>query len=153
MCWIVSGLLHKHQALFPFQFLLAKLPFVRTTSFLRYHINIFILRGIFICQISCVALKPLLTRCLYIELTVNAPLLCRFYIKISIPSFRLICTRLATRLYHSVNWSPTKTLLKETLSGFELSISTTVACFLRTMLNKLGNWSFSFWLTICPPKI
>ena len=146
MCWIVSGLLHKHQALFPFQFLLAKLSFVRTTSLLRYHINIFILRGTFICQISCVALKPLLTRCLYIELTVNAPLLCRFHVKQSIPSFRLICTRLAIRQYHSVNLSPTKALLKETLSGFELSTSATVACFLRTILNKLGNWSFSFWL-------
>ena len=139
MCWIVSGLLHKHQALFPFQFLLAKLPFVRTTYFLRYHINIFILRGIFICQISCITFKPLLTMCLHNELTVNAPLVYRFHINKSIPSFRLISNRLATRLYHSVNLSPTKALLKETLSGFKLSTSAIVAYFLRTIFNKLEN--------------
>ena len=44
------------------------------------------------------------------------------------------------------NLSPTKVLLKETLSGFELSPFATVACFLCTILNKLGNWSFNFWL-------
>jgi hypothetical protein len=107
----------KQQALFPFQFLLAKLSFVRMTPLFRYHINIFILRGIFICQISCVAFKPLMTRCLYIKLTVNAPLLCIFHINKSIPSFRLICTRLATRVYHLVKLSSTKALLKEILSG------------------------------------
>ena len=47
--------------LFPFQFLIAQLSFVRITPFLIYHINIFILRRFFIHQNSCLAFKPLLT--------------------------------------------------------------------------------------------
>jgi len=138
-------LLQKQQVLIPFQFLLDKLSFVRITTLLGYHINIFVLKGIFICQISCVALIPLLTMCLYIELTVKIPFLFKFQRNRSLPSFKLTCTSRATRLYHSVNLSPTRDLRKETLSGFELSTSATVACFFRTMLNKFGYCTFSLW--------
>ena len=63
----------KQQTLLPFQFLLARLSFVKITPLFRNHTKILFFRGIFICHISCVTFKPLLTRNLYIKLTEKDP--------------------------------------------------------------------------------
>ena len=64
----------------------------------------------------------------------------------SMPSFKLTCTSFETRLRHSINLFPTSALLKETLSGFVLSTSATVACFFLTVFNKFGYWNFRAWV-------
>ena len=89
----------------------------------------------------------LLTKCLYINLTMNNPFLCRFHTNKSMPSFKLTCTSFETGLLcHSVNFFLTRALLKETLSGFVRSTSSTVACFFLTMLNKFWFWNFRAWV-------
>ena len=69
--------IQKQQTLLPFQFLLARLSFVKITPLFRNHMKILFFRGIFICHISCVTFKPLLTRNLYIEFTEKDPFLCK----------------------------------------------------------------------------
>lgn len=71
--------------------------------------KIFILSGIFICQIYCVSLTPVLTRKLYFGLTVKEPFLCKDQIMVSLPSCKLTFTILETRLCHSsivTIWQP-----------------------------------------------
>ena len=62
-----------------------------------------------------------------------------------VPSYREMCAKRATKLHHSISLFPTNVLLKLTLSGLELDTSATVACFLRTILNKFGYWSLKAW--------
>lgn len=67
------------------------------------------------------------------DLTEKRPFLFRLHMKVSLFSCRSIKATLATRLCHCTNLFPTSALLKDTLRGAELSISTKVACFLRTI--------------------
>ena len=123
---MVSSLLHKQQTLLPFQILLTRLSFVKITPFFRNHMKILFFRGIFICHISCVTFKPLLTKNLYIEFTEKDPFLCKPQTNLSGILLSVTCTILATRLCHSVNFVPTKGLMKNT---FRRAVCRTSAAF------------------------
>jgi hypothetical protein len=137
---MVSSLLQKQQTLLPFQFLLARLSFVKITLFLGTTWRFF--KVIFICHISCVTFKPLLTRNLYINFTENDPFLCKPQANLSGILLSVTCIILASRLRHSVSFVPTKALLKDTFRG-------TVCKNLsyRTTLYRFGYQVLKTW---CP---
>ena len=117
-CWIVWSLEQKQHSLLPFQFLLIKLSLVRITPLFRYHINIFILRGIFNfhrCLLNCTL--PLLISALYIEPTLNVPDWVKFQWKTLALLFKWTWLMRATKPCHKVSEWPLKVFVKDTLRG------------------------------------
>jgi hypothetical protein len=58
---------------------------------------------------------------------------------VSFPACKFTFVIVIIRLFHSNNLFPISALLKEILRGTVLNTLFTVACFLRTMLNKFMN--------------
>ena len=135
------NLLQKQHDLSIFQFLFAKLSLVRITPLLKNQ------RKILPSNVSLTSklFVKLLTHywqgiCTFSLLWMNKPIFYNFHTKTSLPCCKIILAILVTRWSHSSSLFPTKALLNSTLRVTELNTSATFACFLWTMLNKVGYW-------------
>ena len=107
----------KHGRFVPILFF-NKLSLVKITPLLKNHKKK--ISGICKRQICWDTLKPILTRCLYMEFTVNSPLLLRSQKNLSHPTYKLMLATFATKLFHSTSLIPTKAFLKEIFRGIAL---------------------------------
>ena len=132
---IYSLQLQKQHLKLPFQFFLARLFFVRITPLWRNQKRIFILREIFSFQINLWRKGACwFISWRYIDLTVKIPYLCKFHLKWSLPSTKLILVILATKSSHYWSFSSTNALLNEMLGVLNLTHSLLMHMVGRAML-------------------
>jgi hypothetical protein len=85
---------------------------------------------------------------LYIDLTVNRPLVVSDHLNTSSLSFKCIFTNLNMKLFHEWRLCPTKALRKDILHGMEFKTSTKVEFLLLAILYRFEYCSFKVEFSI-----
>jgi hypothetical protein len=143
-CWIFSFLLQLTHFWLPFQFILARLSLVRTTSLCTNQRKIFIFSGILIFQIfQCWKGGFVSIRWWYNDRTVYKPDFVRPHLNKSEPSVSCTCEIRATNPSQSLRLLSTRALLKEIFRGLVVIILEIVACGSLAILYKFGYWILS----------
>ena len=136
---MVSLLLQKQHFSSPFQFHFKKLSFVKITPFIKNQTKILTFRGTLSFQRALFrGIAIWFTILLYIDWTVNTPLLVRVNLIESTCSSSCTKATLVTNPFHLSSLSPTSVLRKEILRGVVLKTLAIVICFFLVMLYKDG---------------